>query len=458
MTVQHDADYTATTLAEALRRGDLSAREAVDTCLRRVDAAEPGIGAWTFLDPAHARRQAAVADDARNHRAPLGALHGVPIGIKDIFDTADMPACNGSVLHAERRPRRDATAVALLRQAGAVILGKTVTTEFALYSPGKTRNPHNPAHTPGGSSSGSAAAVAAGMVPVALGSQTNGSVIRPASFCGVVGYKPSHGTISRTGVLTLSRRLDHIGVFGRTVEDVALVADILGAYDAADEDMRPAARANLQSTAMEEPPVPPYFAFVKTPAWTLAEPDMIEAFSELCGALAGRVIEVDLPPVFDGALDAHKAVMAVEVAANLAQEYRAGATQMSARLRDVIAHGRRLSAQEYLRACALAPYLERSLDKIFNDCDAIITPAAPGEAPKGLESTGNPAFATLWTLCGLPAVSLPLLRGKNGLPIGVQLVGRRGGDARLLRTARWLARHIAELDAPAPAKKGRRKK
>jgi Asp-tRNA(Asn)/Glu-tRNA(Gln) amidotransferase A subunit family amidase len=296
------------------------------------------------------------------------------------------------------------------------------------------------------------------MVPVALGSQTNGSVIRPASFCGVVGYKPSHGAISRTGVLTLSRRLDHVGVFGRTVEDVALVADALGAYDATDEDMRPTARANLRNTAMEEQTVAPYFAFVKTPAWRFAEPDMVEAFGELCGALAGRIIEVDLPPVFDGALDAHKTIMAVEVAANLAQEYRTGAVQMSARLRDVIAQGRRLGAQEYLRACALAPYLERSLNKIFNDCDAIITPAAPGEAPKGLDSTGNPAFATLWTLCGLPAISLPLLQGKNGLPIGVQLVGRRGGDARLLRTARWLARHVAEIDAPVPAKKSRKKK
>jgi Asp-tRNA(Asn)/Glu-tRNA(Gln) amidotransferase A subunit family amidase len=218
------------------------------------------------------------------------------------------------------------------------------------------------------------------------------------------------------------------------------------------------ARAKLQGTAMEEPPVAPYFAFVKTPAWPLAEPDMAEAFGELCGALAGRVIEVDLPSVFDGALDAHKAIMAVEVAANLAHEYRIGAVQMSARLRDVIAHGRRLGAQEYLRACALAPYLGRSLDKIFNDCDAIVTPAAPGEAPKGLESTGNPAFATLWTLCGLPAISLPLLRGKNGLPIGIQLVGRRGEDARLLRTARWLARHVAAIEAPQPAKKSRKRK
>ena len=458
MTARDDVDLTAAALTAELQRGALTARDAVDTCLHRIEITDSDIGAWTLLDPAYAHRQAAIADDAYNHRAPLGALHGVPVGIKDIFDTTDMPTCNGSTIHAERRPHHDATAVALLRQAGAVILGKTVTTEFALYSPGKTRNPHNPAHTPGGSSSGSAAAVAAGMVPVALGSQTNGSVIRPASFCGVVGYKPTHGAISRTGVLTLSRNLDHVGVFGRTVEDVALVADVLTAYDASDEDMRPTARANLRNTAMEEPPVAPHFAFVKTPAWPLAEPDMVEAFAELCSALSGRIIEIDLPPVFDGALDAHRVVMAVDVAANLAQEYRTGATQMSARLRDVIAHGRRLSAQEYLRARALAPYLERSLDKIFNDCDAIITPAAPGEAPKGLDATGNPAFATLWTFCGLPAISLPLLQGKNGMPIGVQLVGKRGGDARLLRTARWLARYVAEIDAPAPVRKRGKKK
>lgn len=451
-----DSDFTATALVERLQRGELSAREVVTASLERIKARDGEIGAWTFLDPEYALRQADEADARRADGTPLGPLCGVPVGVKDIFDTGDMPTGNGSVIHAERRPARDATAVSQLRQAGAMILGKTVTTEFALYSPGQTRNPHNPAHTPGGSSSGSAAAVAAGMVPVALGSQTNGSVIRPASFCGVVGYKPSHGLISRTGVLTLSRRLDHVGVFGRTVEDVALVADALTVYDSKDEDMRPAARPDLLRTAREEPPLEPRFAFVKTPAWRFAEADMAEAFAELSESLGGRIFEAGLPSLFDHALDAHKMIMSVEVAHNLALDYRAGAAQMSARLRDVIALGRRLSAQEYLRACALTPYLERLLDGIFDECSAILTPAAPGEAPKGLDATGNPAFATLWTLCGLPAISLPLLQGKNGLPIGVQLVGRKGDDARLLRTARWLARHVAEIDPPA--KKSRKKK
>ncbi|MGE0096618.1 MAG: amidase [Alphaproteobacteria bacterium] len=449
---------TATQAAQDIRQGNLSSRHLVETCLQTIKSREGEIGAWTYLDPAHALRQADAADQSRADGRSTGPLHGVPVGIKDIFDTEDMPTEDGSPLHAGRRPHHDAMAVALLRQAGAIILGKTVTTEFALYSPGKTRNPHNPAHTPGGSSSGSAAAVAAGMIPVALGSQTNGSIIRPASFCGVVGFKPSHGLISRTGVLTLSRRLDHVGVFARSVDDAALVADVLTAYDAADEDMRPAGRPNLLSTAREEPPVPPNFVFLKTPAWPFAEPDMVEAFAELRDSLGSNIHEVELPSIFDHALDAHRTVMAVEVAMNLSRDYRAGATRMSPRLRNVIAHGRRLTAQEYLRACAAAPHLSSLLDEIFDECSAILTPAAPGEAPKGVDSTGNPAFATLWTLCGLPSISLPLLQGKNGLPIGVQLVGRKGDDARLLRTARWLARHVAEIDAPGPIKRSRKRK
>lgn len=451
-------ELEAIAAAERIHGCQISSEELTRALLDRVSAVEADIGAWAHLDRNHAMIQAAAADEARADGRPLGSLHGVPVGIKDIFDTEDLPTEDGSVLHAGRRPARDATAVALLRQAGAVVLGKTVTTEFALYSPGKTRNPHNQAHTPGGSSSGSAAAVAAGMVPVALGSQTNGSVIRPASFCGVVGFKPSHGLISRTGVLTLSQRLDHVGVFGRTVEDVALVADAMTAYDAADADMRATAPPSLLASAREEPPVAPRLVFVKTPAWKYAEPDMIEAFGQLQTALGARTHEVDLPAIFDHALDAHRTIMAVEVAANLARDYRAGAVQMSARLRNVIAHGRRLTAVEYLRACALVPHFQHLLDDIFNECTAILTPAAPGEAPKGLESTGNPAFASLWTLCGLPAVSLPLLQGKSGLPIGVQLVARKGDDARLLRTARWLARQVAEKGgAPARGKKKRTK-
>src|SRR5690606_8565788 len=226
---------------------------------------------------------------------PLGPLHGVPVGVKDIIDTADMPTEDGTVLHAGRTPTHDATVVALLRAAGAVILGKTVTTECAYFAPGKTRNPHNPDHTPGGSSSGSAAAVAAGMVPLAIGTQTNGSVIRPAAFCGVYGFKPTHGLVPRRGLIRLSRTLDPVRFFARTLEAIALLAEQMPGYDERDPDTAPRARIPFRDLAAQEPPMPPHFAFVKGPAWERAEPETKEAFEELAAALGERALTVELP-------------------------------------------------------------------------------------------------------------------------------------------------------------------
>ena len=256
------ATAEASTLSEtitSLRDGTISALDVTKSCLARIAEVDAKIEAWAFLDPDHARRQARALDEARANGRPMGSLHGIPVGVKDTFDTNDMPTEDGTVLHASRRPRHDCTAVALLRQAGAVIMGKTVTTELAMFTPGKTHNPRDPARTPGGSSSGSAAAVGSGMVPLAIGSQTNGSVIRPASFCGVVGYKPTHGLISRKGVLPLSRTLDHVGVFAGSVLDAALIAEVMMAYDAEDADMVPQARAALSRVTVEEPPLLPRF-------------------------------------------------------------------------------------------------------------------------------------------------------------------------------------------------------
>jgi Asp-tRNA(Asn)/Glu-tRNA(Gln) amidotransferase A subunit family amidase len=257
--------FTIRAFADSLREGRVSCKEIADACLGRIREVDGEVEAWAFLDPDHVLEQARRADAARREGQPLGPLHGVPVGVKDIIDTADMPTEDGTALHAGRRPRQDATVVSLLRQAGAVILGKTVTTELALYHPGKTRNPHDPTRTPGGSSSGSAAAVAAGMVPVALGTQTNGSVIRPAAYCGVVGFKPTHGRISRAGILRLSDALDQVGVFATSIEDAAGVAEALMAYDPQDADTRPTARPDLVRTALEEPPLSPRLAFVKSP-------------------------------------------------------------------------------------------------------------------------------------------------------------------------------------------------
>jgi Asp-tRNA(Asn)/Glu-tRNA(Gln) amidotransferase A subunit family amidase len=434
---------SAADASRAIRDGAVSAEQLVQACLVRVGEADGEVQAWQFLDPEHALAQARARDRDRSEGRPCGPLHGVPVGIKDIFDTADMPTEDGTVLHAGRTPARDAAVVAMLRAAGAVIMGKTVTTECATYAPGKTRNPHNPAHTPGGSSSGSAAAVAAGMVPLALGSQTNGSVIRPASFCGVYGFKPSHGLIPRSGILKLSRALDHVGVFARSIEDIALISEQLVGWDEADPDTRPRARVPFCQVAAQEPPMPPRFAFVKGPVWDRATPETHAAFGELSAELGERVAEIELPHSAERALEWHRTIMQAEMAANLDLEWEKGRDRLSESLRAQLESGRALSALDYQKALARIPLLNEAFAEIFREFDALLTPSAAGTAPHGLASTGDPAFCTLWTLCGMPAITLPLMRGENGLPMGVQLVGPRHDDARLLRAARWLVAQVS---------------
>jgi Asp-tRNA(Asn)/Glu-tRNA(Gln) amidotransferase A subunit family amidase len=434
----------ASEAARLIRDGVISSKQFVEACLARIREVDGQVQAWTFLDPDHALAQARAADEWRLQGRPTGPLHGVPVGVKDIFDTADMPTEHGSVLYAGRTPSRDAAVIAMLRAAGAVIMGKTVTTEFAYFSPGKTRNPHNPEHTPGGSSSGSAAAVAAEMVPLALGSQTNGSTIRPAAYCGVIGFKPTHGMISRQGILALSRTLDHVGLFARSIDDIALLAAQLVGYDEHDPDTRPRGRIPFVEVAVEEPPLPPMFAFVKTPHWERADEDTKKGFAELIGQLGEQVEEIELLPSAIDAWELHRTIMEAEMAANLEREWEKGRDRLSEQLRAQLERGRNVRAIDYQRARSrIAPIHEGFVELFEQRYDAILTPAAAGSAPEGLDSTGDPAFCTLWTLCGMPAISLPLLQSANGLPIGVQLVGPRNGDARLLRTARWLAARVA---------------
>jgi Asp-tRNA(Asn)/Glu-tRNA(Gln) amidotransferase A subunit family amidase len=435
-----------------IREGRITSAELVGACLRRIDEVDGEVQAWAYLDHKHAMAQAEALDEHRRHGRPLGPLHGVPIGVKDIFDTGDMPTEFGSPLWAGRTPRKDAAVVARLREAGAVILGKTVTTEYAYYHPGKTRNPHDPTRTPGGSSSGSAAAVAAHMVPGAIGSQTNGSVIRPAAFCGVVGFKPTHGLIPRSGALLLSRALDHVGVFARTVEDAALLAEQLIGFDDEDPDTRPLPRLPLAAVAASEPPLTPRLAFVRSPVWEYAEPVTRSALADLVEALGDAVNEIELGPSFERAVDMHRVIMEVEMAHNLHRDYEKGGEQLSPALRAQIERGRGRLATEYTRALAGIAVLNQALDPVFDEFDAILTPAAPGVAPRGLEATGNPIFCSIWTYLGTPAIVLPLMRSEEGLPLGAQLVGRRGNDARLLRTARWVA--AAAARGARPGKRG----
>src|SRR5262249_60107841 len=404
-------------------------------------ALDGDIRAFTHLDRDYVLAQARALDERRAERRSTGPLHGIPVAIKDIFDTADYPTELGSPLAAGRRPRHDATVVTKLRAAGAVIIGKTVTTEFAYFHPGPTCNPHDHAHTPGGSSSGSAAAVAAHMVPLALGSQTNGSVIRPAAFCGVFAIKPTYGLVSRAGVLTLSRKLDHVGAFARSIPDLALIFEVIAGHDPADPDTEPFAAPDFRRVQREEPPLPPRFALVRTPVWDKADGDTKAAFEEFVAAGGILAQAVDLPQSWAEAWEMHRTIMGTQMAHNLAPFVARG--EPSEMLRKLLSHGRSVAAVDYLGALAKVPRYAASLAEIFDAYDAIVTPAAPGVAPKGLGSTGDPVFCTLWTLTGLPALSLPLFAGEGGLPLAAQLVGPFGRDGRLLRTATTLIETLA---------------
>jgi Asp-tRNA(Asn)/Glu-tRNA(Gln) amidotransferase A subunit family amidase len=434
--------------------GEFSALEYVEALLEHIDVADADVQAWTTLSPDHVRQQARMADARHAAGDAVGALFGVPVGIKDIIDTHDLPTGNGTPLHAGRRPQQDAFVVRQLRAAGALVMGKTVTTELATYAPGKTRNPHHHGHTPGGSSSGSAAAVAAGMVPLAIGTQTNGSVIRPASFCGVYGYKPSAGLVPRTGVLTQSPPLDAVGVFGRSLADVALLVQVLAGHDADDPMTAPRPAPPLLQMATVAAPAAPRLAWVDTPFWGRMAPDAQAAFQRFVAGLEDHIAPVELPASAAQAVDWQRTVMEADIAGSFEAEYERGAAQLSASLRAQIERGRAVTAVDYRKALAQVPRLLQALAPMFDRFDAIVTPATLGTAPEGLAATGDPVMCTLWTFLGMPALSLPLLRGANGLPIGVQLVGRRGDDARLMQTAAWLLRQVgaaAQVEPTAPA-------
>jgi Asp-tRNA(Asn)/Glu-tRNA(Gln) amidotransferase A subunit family amidase len=435
-------ELTAVAAAAAIRKGELSSEELVAACLERIARLEPELGAWAHLDPAHALAQARAADEARREGKGTGPLHGVPIGVKDIIDTADQPTEHGTPVFRGRRPESDAACVAALRAAGAVILGKTVTTELALLTPAETRNPASPAHTPGGSSAGSAAAVAAGMVPAALGTQTAGSILRPASYCGVVGFKPTFGLLPRAGVLMQSHTLDTVGVLARTLEDAALVADCMAGYSAEDPASFPRSQPSLVATLREDPPLPPLFAFVKTPAWEETSPVTREAFAELTESLGSQVEEVEVP-VLGEVVAAQRLIQLAENAAYYGPILKRARGALSAGLRERLDAGLKVPASEYIDAVRLREPGYRALEELLANYTAILTPAAPGPAPRREENvTGSPIFNGLWTFLGMPCVSLPLLEA-DGLPLGVQLVGARRDDGRLLRSARWLAEHLA---------------
>lgn len=428
----------AVALRDRLAAGEVSAVSVVRACLAQIANREHEIQAWAWLDGDHALQQAERLDALRKSGRPIGPLHGLPVGVKDIIDTADMPTANGAALDEGRQPQEDSFVVERLKSAGAVIMGKTVTTELAYMHPGKTRNPHDTAHTPGGSSQGSAAAVAAAMVPLAVGTQTAGSVIRPAAFCGVTGFKPTFGSIPRRGVLAQAPSLDTVGVFARGPQDAALLADSLYGYDAADTATRPIPMPRLLRTAQGSPPAPPVFAMIRPPGWDDADPDLHAAFDELAETLGERAFTFTLPAPFDGAETARSRIQLAEMARCLHAYANEAPDRLGPETRTAIERGNTILARDYLSALDWREVLYSGLEQIFERCNAILCPAAPGPAPRDLSTTGDPVFNGLWTFCGTPSVTLPLLTAQNGLPMGVQLVGPRGEDARLMRTATWL--------------------
>ena len=411
--------------ATAIRSNVITSQDLIEACLARIADRDPVVGAWQHLDPARSRAAAKAADDAVRGKGPLGPLHGVPIAVKDVIDTRDYPTENGSKVFAGRRPAADALLVTRLRDAGAIVLGKTVTTELAFYAPGKTRNPHNLDHTPGGSSSGSAAAVADFQVPLALGTQTAGSILRPASYCGVIGFKPTFGTVPAQGALEQSAPLDTIGGYGRSIDDVALLISVMSGKKVAVD--RPRALR---------------LAFVRSPAWPQGEPSMQASFEGFVSQHHSLVEEVPLPPVFETTAGLQRAVQFRDIAKNFGPLLDAHRDALSEKLAEFIALGRTVTDAEYAEACGRRDALNAALNPLFEKYDAILTPASTGPAPKGLGSTGSPAFNFLWTYLGVPAISVPLLE-TGGLPLGVQLVGPFGADSRLLGVAGRLVEDVA---------------
>lgn len=409
--------------AEAIATRALSAVELATDCLAIVAAREVQVGAWVHIDAEQVLREARRLDN----EPVRGPLHGVPVAIKDIIDTCDMPTCNGSPIYAGRHPGMDAASVALLKRAGALVMGKTVTTEFAYFKAGKTRNPHNLEHTPGGSSSGSAAAVASHMVPAALGSQTAGSLIRPASYCGVVGYKPTYGDFPTTGVKGFSHSLDTLGVLTRSVDDARLLRSVLTA-----DSVFPFSSSERWI---------PSIGLCRTPDWLQASPETRHGLEQLLlslGECGARVGDARLPPSFTAFADLQRKVMAYEAARSLAPEYDGYREQLSEPLLALIDYGQGISTEEYGEARSSAEQGVIASASIFEEWDVLLAPSAPGTAPLASDGTGDPLFSRLWMLLGVPTLSLPALTGRNGLPIGIQLVGARFGDDRLLRAAQWV--------------------
>ena len=423
MTTQPLNQLSARQIAQGVKDSEFSAQEVMQACLSRIDQRETRIGAFINYDPDKAMEAARVVDTS----AEQGLLKGVPFVVKDIIDTADFPTEWGSTIYKGFAPQRNASCVELFKRAGAIMIGKTVTTEFAYFKPGKTANPVDQRYSPGGSSSGSAAAVADDMAPLGFGSQTAASLIRPAAYCGVLGYKPSHGAFSLDGVMGLSPSLDTLGLLSRYTEDLQLARRVLTGCN-----------SNVQFDFNENKP---RVALMRGPHWLDGSVEMRDvcerALSKLAdhGAITGELMH---PQVFNQLTQSQTTVMAFEVAKSRIFEYSQHRDKISPQFKELVESGLAISFTEYQNALELKAQAAFLLDSLFMDIDVILAPAAPGEAPKGLSATGDPLFSRAWNLLQVPCVSVPFSNGPNGLPLSVQIIGPYGSDEKLLEITRWV--------------------
>ena len=431
-------------LASKIKNAEISSVEVCETYIERIKKFEKDVKAWAHFDKKVLLEKAAEADEHRKSGKPTGLLHGVPIAVKDIVGTVDMPTECGTVIRKGKSYSQNAEIIDLLHSSGAIVMGKTATSELAYLGPPSTTNPHDKTRTPGGSSSGSAAVIASHMAPLSIGSQTGGSVIRPASYCGVVGYKPSYGLISRNGVLRTSYHLDHIGVFGKTVEDVALLAKVLIKKDSYDKATIHYSSEFMLEECKKGPMFDPKFIFYKTESWKKIDKKSRESFEFFIKSFKKNIEVFDTPSYFKDIDKYHRIIHETDLANNFQVYYKKSKNKLSKEMQTAISRGMKHSAKEYLDAVDFMSRSYESYKEVFEDYHGVLSPCSTGVADKGLKSTGSADFNRVWSYMHTPAISLPLLQGENNLPLGVQLIGDKYDDHRFLGVARWLEKECEE--------------
>ena len=431
-------------LAAKIKDAQLSSVEVCEKYIERINKFEKDVKAWAHFDKKVLLEKAAEADEHRKSGKPVGSLHGVPIAVKDIIGTVDMPTECGTVIRKGKSYSQNAEIIDLIHSSGAIVMGKTATSELAYLGPSSTTNPHDKTRTPGGSSSGSAASVASFMAPASVGSQTGGSIIRPASYCGVVGYKPSYGLISRNGVLRTSYSLDHIGMFGRKVEDVAMLAKVLIKKDKFDPATIHYSTENILNETKKGPLFEPKFIFYKTDHWKIIDKKSKESFEHFIKSFKKNIEIFDTPSYFKDIHKYHQIIHETDLANNFSVYFKKFKKKLSKYMKYAITIGNKYSAKEYAEAIDFMKRSYESYQEVFEDYHGVLSPSSPGVAPKGLKSTGTAEFNKVWSYLGTPCISLPLLEGENNLPLGVQLIGDKFDDHRFLGVARWLEKECEE--------------